>query len=878
MKKTNVAILVSILSISIAFIFCFIIFVGFNSKPDIYTQLQKKKLIVVKDSQYYLTKEIEAVYNQKLGNYELPKGFYWQSDSEKVVGNVGTKTFKAFYSEDGGETVLIPDIKVTIKVMPMSACLVFNNSLNKEYDGSPVDELSFTLAQEYNSKSEIVEYKLSFEDDNHYTTTKPSLAGNYTVRVKITGDNENFKDEIYQDNFSINIGAQTVVDKQFVNMITGSSVSNAVMDESVSDGDNFDDMEEIEESSWNDLSKVYLSTNDTKQNGEVSSTDLGYPVWDETQNRLLLFFGDTHGKWSEATAPTPDKVGAKHWRCNVMMVSEDEDYSDGLDITGYLTQDGITATGHAIELIKGHKSNSSSAVWLERSKLPTGAIAIDGTIYMGYVSKYKWGYAVDSVCYGGVIKSTDGGATWERVNSLSWANHSSGTGSEFGDGTKGQQASIIEEMMNEDINLNLNIQKGDPNWVDIEDHEGYFYTFLNMVDGRDGYIYIFGEGGYRSSGIKLARVKKEQFEIFEEYEYLQGYDENQNPIWLSYRKGGLKNQNSKDASVGYVLGDNETKLYPSTAMYNAYLGKWIISTISAQKGGIFFAMADNIWGPYDINNTEMVFTFADSYLLSRNSDGTRNSLIYCGFVNEHLTEDNGRVMYMIISQYSPIYQSSLVKIEFGRKDNYAVNHVIPKEYVSFLEANYDNTRELILNGEEYYCICKTDTFTSFRENNSNVTYLDAKISLKGVIAYDSTTLSENGVDVKYIIYRPKVVINIANSKVYVRQDNGQKVQVDNNISEFWVGYKQSGAALYPKGVNASNDFTPSITSIYYNAFNNYVYFGCPSGYELESVVVYKAGKVVSATIHTSELANKWYFRPATTIYTYKFDVTFKRIE
>ena len=873
MKKFGVAILVSVLSIMIASVFCFVIFVGLNSKPDIYTQLQNKKLIVLKDSQYYLTQEVEATYNQKLGNYELPKGFYWQSDSEKVVGNVGTKTFKAFYSEDGGETALISDIRVTIKVMPMSASLVFNNSLDKEYDGTSIDEPSFTIAQNYNLKSEAVEYKRSFEDDNHYTTTKPSLAGNYTVRVKITGGNENFKDEIYQENFSISLEAQTVVDKQFVNMITGGG--ELELNNSGDDID-FSDVEENEETDWNDYTKIYSSTNNTKLNGEVRSTDLGYPVWDETRNRLLLFFGDTFGEWTEATAPTPSKVGKNHWRCNVMMTSEDYDYSDGLDITGYLTEDGITSTGHAIELIKGYKDNSSSAVWRERSKLPTGAIAIDGTIYMGYVSKYKWGYSVDSVCYGGVIKSTDGGTTWERVNALSWANHSSGTGSEFGDGIRGQQASVIEQLMNEDINLNLTVQKGDPNWINIEDHEGYFYTFLNMVDGRDGYIYIFGEGGYRSSGIKLARVKKEQFEIFEEYEYLQGYDEKRNPIWLSYREGGLTNQNSKAASVGYVLGNNETKLYPSTAMYNEYLGKWIISSISAQKGGVFFAMSDNIWGPYDINEAQTVLTFTDSYLLSRNSDGTKNSLIYGGYVNEHLTEDNGRIMYIIISQYSPIYQSSLVKIEFGAKENYVVKHVISKEYVNFLGTNYDSTQELILNGEEYYCICKTDAFTAFRNNNVNILYQDANIDLKGISSYDFIVLSENGVNVKYIIYKPKVVININSSKIYVIQD-GQKVKVDNDVNNFWIGYKQSDAT-YPKGIKATSNFTPSIGSIYYNDYQNYVYFGCPDGYELSSVVVYKGGKEVSATIHTSTLNNKWYFRPATKTYTYRFEVTFQKIE
>ena len=626
---------------------------------------------------------------------------------------------------------------------------------------------------------------------------------------------------------------KTIVGKEYVGMITGSK------------------------------SKHYLNvTNDTQTDGEVRGTDLGYPVWDSTRNRLLLFFGDTVGEWTEDTAPTSKKAGKKDWRNNVMMVSTDDDYSDGLNITGYLTYEGIQPSGHAIEVIKGHKNNDSSAVYLERSKLPTGGIEIDGTIYMSYMSKYKWGYSIDSISYGGFVKSEDGGVTWSRVNSLSWANHSSGTGSAFGDGTKGLDASQVEKLMNEDINKNLTISKGDKGWIDVVEHEGYFFTTLDPVDGKDGYIYIFGEGAYRSTGVKLARVKKESFEVFEEYEYLQGYQDDE-PVWLSYKEGGLANLNDKDSQLGFVLGNNTTGAFTTTVMFNKYLGKWMLSSASSGKKGIFYSLADNIWGPYDYESSEVMFSTSDSYLLERNADGTINSSIYCGYIDEHLTEDNGRIIYIVISQSSPIYESSLVKITFGPKNDRLVKHIVPLEEMKFLDI-IDESRILSIDDKQYYCIHETSSFTAFKKTSIETITTEANVNLQGFLAIDN-------IDNNYIVYMRKVVMSILKSEITIY--DGENEIENSNIA--WIGYERD-TITGKDGVKNGDELIIG-ENILYNANKNYVYFECKPGYTLDEVKVYKAGDLVSAKIYKYN-DNVWYFKPASTVAIYRFEVSFSKIK
>ena len=415
----------------------------------------------------------------------------------------------------------------------------------------------------------------------------------------------------------------------------------------------------------------------------IGCADMGFPIYDSVRNRTLMFFGDTFQGTSGNSFVMP-------WQSNIMLVSHDNDISDGITFDSFYTKQGIqTVANHSLgatAIIQGlHRGQKSGGT--ESSKIPTGGIEIDGNIYMFYFSVLTSEFRQDRMNYGGCVKSSDGGETWVKLNNLSWANHASGTNSEFyetdsnGEICKANDATVIKQLMEQDINnqtVGINI--------DINKHEGHFYTQICPVDGRDGYIYLLGEGGYRTTGVKLARVRKEKFEDFDTYEYLTGFD-GERPIF-ERGKAGLSKQNKKGTatipSVGYIFGSDELTDPNSgcgevNCIYNEYLGKWMVSYLrstQAGKGGIMYRLADNIWGPY--SDPVSLFRYADSSMLPRDSAGNVVTAIYGGMLSDRWVENNGQIVYVVLSQYQNVqskprlYTSSIVKISFNTK-NYIIS-------------------------------------------------------------------------------------------------------------------------------------------------------------------------------------------------------------
>ena len=389
----------------------------------------------------------------------------------------------------------------------------------------------------------------------------------------------------------------------------------------------------------------YFTANNTKDNFGFAGTDLGFPVYDSTTEEMYVFFGDT---FTEHTATSGD------WRSNVMAISKDFDLSDGLDFIGIYTAEGKKYIGEdhgkAVAVAEGLHSTKKG----EMTKIPTGAIEVNGNIYLFYFSKYSWNFKVSSMSYGGCVKSTDHGNTWERCFELTWTDHAEGTGNDYTRIAKveGNDADNIEKIINQNLDGSANVGEK----IDVAEHEGYFFTQIFPIDGKDGYIYIFGEGGYRTHGIKLGRVKVENFEDFESYEYFIGYDENEDPIWLPGREG-----------LDYILYDDESfivgELWDNmcgehSVAYNKYLKKWILSYLSSD--GLTYALAENIWGPYSKPMPLMQYNW--DQLTSW--EGKRIASIYGGFIHEKWMEEDGKVMYCTYSQFTPIYNSSIMKVTF----------------------------------------------------------------------------------------------------------------------------------------------------------------------------------------------------------------------
>jgi hypothetical protein len=347
---------------------------------------------------------------------------------------------------------------------------------------------------------------------------------------------------------------------------------------------------------------------------DVGGTDLGYPLYVKELKKTYFFFGDTF---------TKNQTG--NWRSNVVGISEDDNLSDGLTLSSFIS----SSAGYTTFAINGHHDRNGVN---EVTKIPTGVIDVDGILYMYYFSMWNWNAANDNMMnYGGCVKSTNFGKTWERIYDLTWINPESGN-------TKENITGLINETA-------YNVKNGGN--ILYEDHIGFDATQICPVDGKDGYIYLFLEGGYRNHGPKVARVLKEKIEIFEEYEYFIGkYDENNNP---QFRKG--------KQGLAYIRGKSSTELVSNpfgemSAFYNSYLKKWCIMT--ATGNSVMMFMSKNIIGPY--NSRCMLFP-GSSKVVPVGS-------IYAPLSIEEMQEEGGKIMYLLTSTWLPYYNPSFIKVTF----------------------------------------------------------------------------------------------------------------------------------------------------------------------------------------------------------------------
>ena len=218
-----------------------------------------------------------------------------------------------------------------------------------------------------------------------------------------------------------------------------------------------------EDNGHDGLPKVkYLLYNNTDTRFDVGGTDLGI-TWEIAPGKYGMFFGDTFGKdfTPNLTNPSP---GGSNWRGNVLLFSEDTDLSDGLSITGAATD----YYGRAREICySAHITDGNN----DYTSIPTGAVHAAGKEYVHYMNIKTWyGWVSNFSSY---FSSADGGETWNRVRSISFASRSN-----FG-------------------------------------QVGMF--------NKDGYVYIVGTVTGRSSQPRLARVAEESIEVQTEYEFWNGY-------------------------------------------------------------------------------------------------------------------------------------------------------------------------------------------------------------------------------------------------------------------------------------------------------------------------------------------------------------------
>lgn len=265
----------------------------------------------------------------------------------------------------------------------------------------------------------------------------------------------------------------------------------------------------------------------------VGGTDLGIPV--EYEGDMLLLYGDTFSG-----------VGSHSglWFSNFIARSEDFTLHDGLEFSSVVTND----SGMAKPFYQGlHNLNQSDEEAdnpdREVTKIPTGGVTIDGTLYIFFMSVRYWGAAGEwLVNYNQVVKSTDLD-TFTPMESLTWT----------------------------------------------EEEAPNFGQIYPVKDPHSDYVYLMSTPGGRSGGTVLSRVLESDIEDRSQYEYLIAED-----TWVKGADGlaALRNDpyfilNPPCAEMG--------------AMYNDYLEKWV--AVYMKGGEIIMRTADSLEGPWSSSET-----------------------------------------------------------------------------------------------------------------------------------------------------------------------------------------------------------------------------------------------------------------------------------
>ena len=350
----------------------------------------------------------------------------------------------------------------------------------------------------------------------------------------------------------------------------------------------------------------------------ILGTDLGIPFYSKKDQCMYILFGDTFA------TPFPSQ---EKWRGNVMGIQHNTDVTNGFYMDDFIKDD----LGDARFLFKAHHDKEEG--FRERTKIAQGGIEVDGALYIFIESIRRWGErGWWDVNYTGVIKSTDSGETWERVYDLSWV-----------ETDKGEKVDVIKALVEEDINM-------EPSGLDINLSERVapFFGQMYPLDGKDGYIYVYGRRAGRQFGIKVGRVKKANFEKFSEYEYFVGFDKDDNAKWVKGTKG-LKAIAENDEE-SYIVSHATSNM---SVFYNIYLGKWVLLYYKPGTG-ICMKLASTPYGKFG----------KDHVILDENKFplAAGKGHLYGAFSHEFYLGDNGKEINFIVSQWNDVtYNSMLYK-------------------------------------------------------------------------------------------------------------------------------------------------------------------------------------------------------------------------
>ena len=295
----------------------------------------------------------------------------------------------------------------------------------------------------------------------------------------------------------------------------------------------------------------------------------------EHDGLIYFVFGDTFGPRNRGATG----AGGSLWRSNVLAYTSDTDPSDGILFDGFI----VDSTGTARQVI--YSSHSGGEV----TKIPTGGVSAQGNIYLYFMSVRKWGEAGQWFAnYGGMARSTDNGQNFEILEEPRWP--------------------------------------GESNFIQV--------TVAPVGD----YLYFWCIPAGRFGGVQLMRVRPDEIESFDAYQYFAGTGLT-GERWVSDLEGAAT---IVEEPVGEL-----------SVIYNDYLERWIMTYLNEESRAIEIREAIEPWGPW-----------SEPFELA---SGGRYPALYGAYLHPEYVEDDGRVIYFTMSQWGP-YNVFLMRAELERRD------------------------------------------------------------------------------------------------------------------------------------------------------------------------------------------------------------------
>jgi hypothetical protein len=306
---------------------------------------------------------------------------------------------------------------------------------------------------------------------------------------------------------------------------------------------------------------------------EVAGQDLGSMF--EADGKTWFVFGDTFGRRAEGMTGG----GGTEWRSNTLAYTTDTDPSNGITLDGYI----VDNTNWAKELLPAKQVDG-----VEITVIPTYGFAANGAMYLDYMSVRHWGEPGEwETNYSGLAKSTDHGQTWTKLDSPRWP--------------------------------------GDGNFVQVS------------VSNVDGELYFWGVTHGRFAGVQLMKVREQDVERQDAYEYFTGVSSEGKPQW------------SRDMSRAKTIVDGTVG--ELSVVWNGYLDRWLMTYTDGGGAGASIREASAPWGPW-----------SDAITLVSAADVPG---LYAPYMLAQYTANHGRTIYFTLSKWGPYnvfwYRADLVR-------------------------------------------------------------------------------------------------------------------------------------------------------------------------------------------------------------------------